>query len=52
MEILKYVLLTFVALFGGYILFRVLSMAIFKSWFDIKNQNNERKDDGNNGIVE
>ena len=52
MEILKYVLLTFVALFGGYILFRVLSMAIFKSWFDIKNQSNERKDDGNNGIVE
>jgi hypothetical protein len=48
MEILKYVLLTFVALFGGYILFRVISIAIFKSWFDVKNQSRERKDEDDN----
>ena len=44
MEILKYILLTFAVFFGGYILFRVMSMAIFKSWFDVKNQIREREE--------
>ncbi len=42
MEILKYILIAIVIIVGGYTIFRVLSMAIFKSWFDAKKQNRER----------
>jgi len=50
MEILEYILWGVLILVGGYVLFRVLSMAVFKSWRDVKLQTKERrKNDGDNG---
>ena len=56
MEYLKYVIIGIVVIFLCYLTFRVISMAIFKSWFDAKNQNGERstkdeiiEDAGHNG---
>lgn len=43
MNILEIILLSIGAILGIYILFRVLTIAIFKSWFDVKNQNNKEK---------
>lgn len=52
MDILTYILMGIGCVIGAYILFRVLSMAIFKSWFDVKLQNKDRRTkDGNNGDV-
>ena len=48
MEILEYILWGALCLVGGYVLFRVISMAVFKSWIEAKLQE-RRKDDGNNG---
>lgn len=46
MEILKYVLIGFGGLICAYILFRLISMAVFKSWFDLKLQNHKGKEEG------
>jgi len=51
MDILKYGLLIIVILVLGYVLFRVLSMAIFKSWFDVK-KSEERGDTYENHKVD
>lgn len=47
MEIFEYILWGILCLVGGYILFRVISMAIFKSWIDAKTKE-RREDDGDN----
>ena len=50
MEILEYILWGVLGLVGLYLAFRVLSMAVFKSWRDVKLQTKERrKNDGDNG---
>jgi len=49
MEILEYVLWGVLGLIGLYLTFRVLSIAVFKSWIDAKLQTKERReDDGDN----
>jgi len=49
MEILEYVLWGVLGLIGLYLAFRVLSIAVFKSWIDAKLQTKERReDDGDN----
>ena len=45
MEMVKVGLLILISIVGGYIVFRVLAMAIFKSWFDVKNQHRKELDD-------
>jgi uncharacterized membrane protein YuzA (DUF378 family) len=42
---IEYILIGIAGVVGGYILFRVLSFAVFKSWFDAKLQNKKRRDD-------
>lgn len=51
MDILKYGLLIIVTLVLCYVLFRVLSMAVFKSWFDVK-KSEERRDTHENHKVD
>ena len=52
MEFLTYAMIIIGGLIGAYILFRIVSMAIFKSWFDVKFQNKTKeKDNGNNENV-
>ena len=52
MEFLTYTMCIIGGLIGAYILFRIVAMAIFKSWFDAKFQNKTKeKEDGNNENV-
>ena len=48
MEIFEYILWGVLCLVGGYILFRVFSMAVFKSWIDAKTK--ERREDNDDNI--
>ena len=49
MEIFEYVLLGVLGLIGLYIISRLISIAVFKSWIDAKLQTKERReDDGDN----
>lgn len=48
MDVLKYVMIGVACIAGGYILFRLLSIAIFTSWFDVKKQKERRNDNGSN----
>lgn len=51
MDIFEYIIYIVVGLVVVYSLFRLLSIAIFKSWFDMKLKNKERrKNDENHGI--
>ena len=43
MQILEYILWGVLILIGGYVVFRVFSMAVFKSWIDSKTINSERR---------
>ena len=43
MQILECILWGILILIGGYVVFRVFSMAVFKSWTDSKIINNERR---------
>ena len=49
MELLTYLMIVIGGLIGAYLLFRIVSMAIFKSWFEIKFQNKERGKENGNG---
>jgi len=52
MEFLTYLMIVIGGLIGAYLLFRVVSMAIFKSWFDVKFQNKTKeKENGNHKDV-
>lgn len=51
MEIVGYILHGVVGLFCLYIVFRIISIAIFKSFIDAKTKE-RREDDGDNGSVE
>lgn len=49
MEIFGYILWGVLGLIGVYLLFRLGSMAVLKSWTDVKKRNKERgEDDGDN----
>ena len=51
MAIIEYILYGIVGLFCLYLAFRLISIAVFKSWIEAKKQNNKgRKDDGINKI--
>ena len=50
MEIVGYILYGVIGLFCLYVIFRIISIAIFKSFIDAKLQTKERRNtDGNNG---
>lgn len=42
MDVLQYILLALAMFLGIYIVFRILALAVFKSWFDMKLKNKER----------
>jgi hypothetical protein len=50
MEFLKYGLITVGSLIIGYITFRVVAMAIFKSWFEVKKSEERRNDHDNHRL--
>jgi len=44
METIAYIIGGILGLIGLYIIFRLISMAIFKSWFDAKSQNKGKEE--------
>jgi len=52
MEVLKYGLFIILSIVFGYVAFRLISMAIFKSWFDVKKSEERRSTHENHKLGE
>jgi len=48
MEVFKYLALSFLALMAIYILVRIVSRATFMSWFEVKKEHENKKEEEEN----